>query len=489
MTPLESAPPMGDAGAMHRYAELVREIEEGPEGPQIGALFDLDHTLIATFSAFEFLREGLRTGLIDGAELANATYTAYRFQSGQIGFSDFVTSVSQVLKGRTEEEFAATAEHIFRERTGPLIYPEARALVSAHRRKGHTLAVVSASTPYQTAPVARDLEIPHVLTTRLEVRNGMFTGRIVRPACYGEGKAIHARRLAAAEGLDLTQSYFYTDSDEDLALLEIVGKPRPLNPNRRLTEIALRRGWPARTFTSRGTPSVGDVVRTGLAVGSLVPSFLLALPSLARDGDWRKVVNTATTTWGEVGTALAGIDVQVTGEEHLWSHRPAVFLFNHQSGLDPMLLCKLLRRDMVGVAKQELRGNPVFGPAFALAGTVFIDRFDHGKAVEALKPAVDALRQGTSLVIAPEGTRSPTPRLGRFKKGAFRVAMAAGVPIVPIVLRNTNEALPKHAVFVRPATVEVTVLPPIDTRDWNHDDLDRHIESIRNAYLRELGDT
>jgi putative phosphoserine phosphatase/1-acylglycerol-3-phosphate O-acyltransferase len=151
-----------------------------------------------------------------------------------------------------------------------------------------------------------------------------------------------------------------------------------------------------------------------------------------------------------------------------------------------LLLCKMLRRDIVGIAKQEARRNPIFGPVMAIAGTVFIDRVNHERAVEALKPALDALRDGYSLVIAPEGTRSPTPRIGRFKKGAFHMAMAAGVPIVPIVFRNTLDALPKHGYVVRPAVVEATVLPPIPTSDWTVDTLDAEIDRVRTLYLRTL---
>jgi hypothetical protein len=100
--------------------------------------------------------------------------------------------------------------------------------------------------------------------------------------------------------------------------------------------------------------------------------------------------------------------------------------------------------------------------------------------------AVDALKHGTSLVIAPEGTRSPTPRLARFKKGAFHIAMQAGVPIVPVVLRNTGDALPKSGFVVRPTTIEVVVLPPIDTSGWTRERLDIEIEAIRSRYLEVL---
>ena len=241
-------------------------------------------------------------------------------------------------------------------------------------------------------------------------------------------------------------------------------------------------------FTSRGTPGPLEVVRTSLAIGALVPSFTLGLPAALLGWSWRRAINVAITTWGELGTALAGIDVSVVGEEHLWSHRPAVFIFNHQSGIDMLVLCRLLRRDIIAVAKQEVRRNPIFGPAFAAVGTVFIDRFDHDRAVAALKPVVESIRRGLSLVLAPEGTRSATGRLGRFKKGAFHMAMAAGVPIVPIVLRNTLDALPKHAIIVRPTTIEVVVHPPVATADWRPEDIDRHIEEIRNLYVETLGE-
>jgi putative phosphoserine phosphatase/1-acylglycerol-3-phosphate O-acyltransferase len=163
-----------------------------------------------------------------------------------------------------------------------------------------------------------------------------------------------------------------------------------------------------------------------------------------------------------------------------------VFIFNHQSGIDTLLICKLLRRDITGIAKQELRRNPIFGPAFALAGTVFIDRFNRERAIQALQPAVDALRRGVSIAIAPEGTRSPTPHVGPFKKGAFHIAMAARVPIVPIVIRNALDALPKHGIVVRPAAIEVVVHPPIATTKWTARTLGRHIERIHQLYQETL---
>ncbi len=469
------------------HADLTREIVEGPSGARIGAFFDVDRTLVAGFSVVEFLRDAIVTGRMRGSEIIETATAIAQFQLGQIGFSSFVAGTSSLLKGVQEGDFTAIGERVFRERLAASVYPESRALVQAHLKKGHSVAVVSSATRYQIAPLAEDLGIRHVLCTRLEVEQGRFTGAVLKPTCYGEGKATAVRRFAAKHGVDLEQSYCYSDSDEDLPLLAIVGHPRPTNPNRRLRGIAVKRGWPSRDFTSRGTPGMTEIVRTSLAVGSLVPALLLGLPGFLLDGSWRRTVNVATSVWGEIGTALAGVDVRVEGEDHLWSHRPAVFIFNHRSAIDLLLLCRLLRRDFVGIAKRGVRKNPIFGPVLALAGAVFVDHANHERAVRALEPALDALRRGLSIAIAPEEPRGPALlKLGRFKKGAFRLAMAARVPIVPIVFKNALDALPEHAMFVRPATIEAVVLKPIPTDDWTPENLPQKIASIQRAYQRTL---
>ena len=254
-------------------------------------------------------------------------------------------------------------ERVFERQLAREIYPEARRLVEAHRRMGHSLVIVSTATRYQIEPLARELEIPHVLCTKLEVRDGVFTGRVVRPTCHGEGKAVAAREYATRSGVELDRSYFYTDSDEDLPLLEIVGHPRPTNPNRRMAAVAADRGWPVKHFASRGAPGLEEIVRTGLVLGSVVPSFMLGLPAAILNRTRRQAVNIGISTWGELGTALGGINLQVTGEEHLWSQRPAVFIYNHQSAIDTLLICKLLRRDVVGIAPSWARWHPLFGRA------------------------------------------------------------------------------------------------------------------------------
>jgi putative phosphoserine phosphatase/1-acylglycerol-3-phosphate O-acyltransferase len=474
---------------MSLHDRLTREIREGPKGPKIGALFDLDQTLLAGFSATSFIRERFVTGRMSPQELGTTFYGALSFALGRTGFSALMSATTAAYRGLAESMLEEVGEEVFVKHLATQIYPESRAIVEAHQEAGHTVAIITSATRYQAEPLARDMGIEHVLCTELEVKEGVFTGEVIRPTCYGEGKAEAARSLAAREDLDLDESYFYTDSHEDLPLLEAVGRPRPLNPNRQLAQIAKERQWPVRRFSSRGRPGLGDIVRTGLTYASLIPSLWAGAAAGLVNGSYREAVNVSGAVWGDLATSLAGIDLRVEGEEHLWSHRPAVFIFNHQSALDAILMIKLIRRDVTGIGKMELKKNPIFGPIFSAAGVVFIDRSNSVKAIEALKPAVDALKEGRSLVIAPEGTRSPTPRLGRFKKGAFHLAMQAGVPIVPVVFRNVLDAFPKDATIVRPATIEAVVLPPVETADWTVESLDEEIAEIRSRYLEVLHQT
>jgi len=130
---------------------------------------------------------------------------------------------------------------------------------------------------------------------------------------------------------------------------------------------------------------------------------------------------------------------------------------------------------------------PVIGQLMTAAGVIFIDRKNREKAIEAMKPAVNALRSGTSIIIFPEGTRSYDYRLGPFKKGAFHLAMQAGVPLVPVVIKNAHDVMPRGTNLFRPSAVEVIVLPPISTSNWQADQLGEHVQEVRNLFLQELG--
>jgi putative phosphoserine phosphatase/1-acylglycerol-3-phosphate O-acyltransferase len=231
-----------------------------------------------------------------------------------------------------------------------------------------------------------------------------------------------------------------------------------------------------------------DLLRTAMVPASLMGSFAAGLPIWALTGSRRDAVNFSMSVFADLASALIGLNLNIKGEHHLWSHRPAVFLFNHQSNVDMVIVARLLRRDISGIGKKEIGDIPLIGRILEYSGVVLIDRKDHDKAVAAMASLVDTMRvEGKSVCISPEGTRSITPKLAPFKKGAFHLAMQAGVPVVPIVIHNSVDVMPKGSAIYRPATVNVEVLPPVDTSGWKADSIDDHVEHVRNMYLEALG--
>lgn len=463
-------------------------IARAPAGPQVLALFDMDRTLIEGFSATDVLGERLSGGDTNLGDLSRSLLATVEFMRGRLSFVDFVNVSARELAGRSDNDNRAFAQRVFDRRVARRIFPESRALVAAHRARGHTVAIVSSATPYQVEPVARDLGIDHVLCTRLEIHDGLCTGRVMEPACYGPGKLTAAAELAEARRARLEDAWFYSDGIEDLPLLAAVGRPVPLNPGARLAREARRRHWPVLRWRSRGRPGVEELVRTGLVYGTLFTAGGIGFADLLLNRDPRHARNVAGAIWSELAAAAIDLELNITGENHLWERRPAVFTFNHQSALDALVMAKLLRVDYTGIAKKEIRNNPILGPALSAAGVIFVDRANSRKAIAALGPAVDALRSGTSIVIAPEGTRSPTNKLGRFKRGAFHLAMQAGVPIVPVVIYNSTDRMPKGALTARRGSVDVEVLPPVDTTGWSRDSVARHAAEVRDLYVRTLGE-
>jgi putative phosphoserine phosphatase / 1-acylglycerol-3-phosphate O-acyltransferase len=464
---------------------LIRSIEDSPAGDSIVAFFDMDGTVLAGFTAFVFAQERLKK---PGRADLDIAAVALRFQLGNADFAELMTASARALAGQSSEDARALADKLFRTTIAGLIYPESRALMAAHRARGHRVVLLSAATDLQVGPVAADLGVDAVLCNRLEIDDdGFITGSVAEPLIYGEGKTHAATDYAALHALSLSDAFFYSDGAEDLPLLDEVGHPQPLNPDKRLARVARQRGWSTPRFDSRGRPRPAQLARTVLAQSSVVPSVAAGLFTGAVNRDLRQGLNLAISAWGDFSVALAGVRVALTGEEHLWSHRPCVFLFNHQSNFDGLLMMKLLRRDVTAVAKKEVRYLPVIGSVFALGDVIFIDRSDHDGAVAALSEAAEQVRQGLSVAIAPEGTRQPTPRLGAFKKGAFHLAHAAGVPLVPIVIHNSLDVLPRGSKVMRPATVSVEVLEPVSTTDWDAADIGRHCEAVRDRYLAALG--
>ncbi len=473
--------------AAEPYAAITRDVTEGPGGRTTGAFFDLDGTIIASHSVTDFFLERLRNGQVSIEEFRDLMTMSARYLTKTGDFEDGMAASVANLRGQQEQELARLGEKVCREKLLPQVFPEMKALIRAHRAKGHTLAIVTSASRYQAQPLAERLGIDHVLCTELGVAGGRFTGTIAGEPCYGANKLTAAREFSRGRRISLKKSWFYSNGSEDLPLLEAVGHPVAINADRVLRDEARRRGWTRHRFESRGFVGPLDIARTMTTFGTVLPTMAAGLPLRFLGASRRDAVNFSIATWASLAGVIARLKLIVEGEQHLWSRRPAVFVFNHQSAMDVLIIAKLLRQDIVGIAKKEIQRQPLMGPALAYAGTVFIDRGNVRDPQEALAPAVEALGEGRSVLIAPEGTRSRDGTLGEFKRGAFHLAMQAGVPVVPIVIHNAPDALPNGSLVVRPAEVKVTVLEPIPTEDWTQRRIAPETRRVRELFLRTLG--
>lgn len=465
-------------------ARLLDEIDSAPEGPDTVAFFDMDGTLVSGFTAFAFALERMKRPATGDLGLGAV---ALRYQMGRAEFSELLEASTRALAGTPVADVAAVAETVYRKQIASWVYPESRAILANHRARGHRIVLISAANDFQVRHVAADLGVDHVICNRLDVDpEGLVTGRVLQPLVFGPGKAAAAIAYAKEAGVNMNDAFFYTDGYEDLPLLEAVGHPQPLNPDRRLAKASSDRGWVDVSFDSRGRPTRSQLVRTVLAQSSLIPAAAAGLLTGALNRSKRLGVNLTMSTWGDFATSLAGVRMDVRGEENIWAHRPCVFMFNHQSNFDGIVLMRLLRRDVTAIAKSELKHMPLIGPIFSMGDVVFIDRSDSTASVNALSAAVSTFESGLSIAIAPEGTRQHTPTVGPFKKGGFHLAVAAQVPIVPIVIHNSLDVLPRGTKIMRPATVRVDVLDAVATEGLVAVDVADLTNRVRQQFVEAL---
>lgn len=463
---------------------LLEDIENSPDGPQVGAFFDFDGTLIDGYSAQAYFIERLKNRDIGLSELVRTVVEAAKVERRGDDIARLVETAVGGLAGRTQAELDDVGADLFRSKIAGMIFPGARALIDAHMSKGHTVVIASSATPPQIQQTATDLGVTHVLATQLDADNdGVLTGKVDGPILWGEGKAGAVSQFAADFDIDLAESFAYSNGAEDLPFLSLVGRPRPLNPDKTLESIARERDWPVSHLYHPKRIGPVDVARSIAAYGALGVGLAIGIGTAISDRSRRAGANAAAGIGSDLALTLGGIELNVEGRENLWKARPAVFLFNHQSQLDVVILGSLLREDFTGVAKIEASHNPLFAPIGYLADIAYIDRSNNAAARQALAPVVSALKSGRSIAIAPEGTRSVTDRILPFKKGPFHIAMQAKVPIVPIVIRNAGELMRPHALFMAPGRLDVKVLEPIDTSSWTTAGLDRHIAEVRQRYL------
>jgi HAD superfamily hydrolase (TIGR01490 family) len=214
------------------------------------AFFDLDKTVLSRSSTLAFARSFYRYGLISrtaairGA-IAQAVFS--RSGAGHQRMERIRGQVSQLCRGWPAESVREIVQRDLDTIIVPHLYAEARALVSRHRAAGREIVVVSASGHEVVDPIAAVLGADTVIATQMVIANGLYTGDVAFYA-YGEGKASRMRELAAERGYRLADCYAYSDSITDLPMLEAVGYPTAVNPDRALRRVAAERAWPVLWF-------------------------------------------------------------------------------------------------------------------------------------------------------------------------------------------------------------------------------------------------
>lgn len=198
--------------------------------------------------------------------------------------------------------------------------------------------------------------------------------------------------------------------------------------------------------------------------------------------------------WGFFGARnwlrLSGMKVKVLGLEHLDAKQPYVFISNHRSYLDTATLFAFVGRRIGLIAKKELLKVPILGYGMGYVNVMAIDRTNRERAVQTMKAATDRLRSGISFGVFAEGTRALPHQFLPFKKGAFYMAAEAGVPIVPVAIKNTDILMGKGTGVAKTGTIEMVLLPPVNTDiGFGEAEMQALIDQVQTKIARELGIT
>ncbi|MBU9765202.1 HAD-IB family hydrolase [Mycobacterium sp. TNTM28] len=225
--------------------ESLEEIGAGPGGAQVGVFFDLDGTLVDGFTATAHAGHRIRRRQAAVGEILGIVEASVRYRIGRMPFERFLVRAAGYLRGESLDELDELGEYLFESRITQRVYPHMREVVRRHQDRGHTVVLSSSALTIHAHPVARHLGIDHVLCNRFQTdAHGLLTGGVVEPIIWGPRKAAAVQDFCQARQIDLADSYFYADGDEDGALMRLVGHPRPVNPRPGLAAAATDHDWP-----------------------------------------------------------------------------------------------------------------------------------------------------------------------------------------------------------------------------------------------------
>ncbi|RDI28046.1 HAD superfamily hydrolase (TIGR01490 family) [Rhodococcus sp. AG1013] len=222
------------------------------ERGRVAAFFDLDKTVIAKSSALAFSKPFFAQGLITRRSVLQSSYAQFLFLLSGADHDQMErmrTHLTNMTAGWDVEQIRGIVAETLHDIVDPLIYAEAADLIADHKLRGHDIVIVSASGEEVVAPIAEALGATHSTATRMVVEDGRYTGEL-EFYCYGDGKVEAMHALADRHGYDLSRCYAYSDSVTDIPMLQAVGHPTAVNPDRALRKAAAESAWPVLSFSN-----------------------------------------------------------------------------------------------------------------------------------------------------------------------------------------------------------------------------------------------
>lgn len=184
--------------------------------------------------------------------------------------------------------------------------------------------------------------------------------------------------------------------------------------------------------------------------------------------------------WANFLLKVAGVRVQVTGQEHI-PNEPVVFVANHQGNFDVPIMITATKHPKAFISKVEVQKFPIIPRWMELMGCIFIDRSDRRQSIKAIRSGVETIQSGQSIIVFPEGTRSKGGPIKEFKAGSLTLATSSGVKIIPVAIQGSHHLLETHN-RIKPGTVTVTFLPPIDPSEVPN----KEIAALAEASIRQV---
>lgn len=230
------------------------------------------------------------------------------------------------------------------------------------------------------------------------------------------------------------------------------------------------------------------LVILGTSITAFVSFFVVVSYGLFPRGEY--TTHRVSVLWARMLLWITSVKVEVIGQQNVLRGRPQVFMANHQSGFDILIVLAYLDTYFAWIAKQELFNIPVFGHALAKTGSIAIDRKNFVRAMRSIHDAARRIREGKSVMTFPEGTRSMDGQIHPFKKGVFHLALQAGVPIVPVTIIGSGEIMPTKSLRVHPGKVILVIDKPIDVTGYTEETVDELLNRVYDVvashyYLRK----